>query len=1194
MRLDVGSIAVATLLCSTVDAFWRLPCGAPVVVERMDPIVNPGIVSSHVHTIMGSDAINFTNTFNSLRAADCTTCQVTEDLSNYWTPNLWFQHPNGSFTSVPQIGGMLVYYLQRYNSQTDTELVAFPDGFRMVAGNPMLRSYYPSLEQRAISWMCINYVAQSLEKPYFPLTYCPQGLRAQVFFPSCWDGVNLDSANHKSHVAYPSNMNSGTCPPTHPIRLISLFYEVMFDVAQFSSLWTPDGVSQPFVLANGDPTGYGLHGDFMNGWNRDVLQRAIDNCTDMSGDINVCEVFDGMLQTTQEMSSCVAYPQVVEDVSGTLDELPGCNPVQSGGYPSAMATMPVCTLKPETMSKDEAEYEEFLLSPHPVNYTGWHYLGCYSDSSSRTLPKQTWLPAITTPSESCMDACAAAGYTLAGLEYYGQCFCGNTLPPTAGAARPEGECWMPCTGNSTQICGGDWRLSIYQVGAGKKFTWKPEVKTTRTVSYSVSPSPPVLTTASSTVKTTGSSMKASSTTAKGSSTVGTVTASAGAKAASTASTSKGSSTSSASAPSSASVSLASCTINCGSNSCCPSTSNGQQCYNPSVYTCIFETSGTGKVTLCSFGMDACNGGCFDPSKYRCEGGKLKQGAASTSASSSMAASSIKASSVKVSSSVESLSSVKTSVQSSAKASTTKTTSKKASSTAKTSVKTTSSTKASTKVSATSSVKSTVNLSGLSAAAVAVSTKTSSVRSTSKTTSSSKLKVSSVKASSTKATLTAVSTAKTSAKTSSIKASSTVKSAAKTSSVKSTSAKATSVVSPSALLLAAQQTTGSFSSRKSTSSVKTASSTKKASLTDVTSTQTHTTTTWTTDTTVWVDPSTSSNKSTSTKVSSVKSSSSSIKATSSVKATATAKSSVKNSSTSKVSPSGAKSSTTSPRTSSSSAAKSTTSTNVSSSVKSVTTSISSTTRKATSSAAKTSSSAVKSASSTSASVSMKATSSSKTSSATTKAASSVAKDINLSVKSSTTTTKASTMTSMSAVTSASSVKSTAASSTTSSATPATSSASATFISQMLTMHNNYRAAHSAQPLAWNKNLEKYAQNIASTCAFGDSGGSYGENMGLGTNSNPGYYLQKWYNEQNFYDYDTPTGYSAKTEHFTQVVWNTTTQVGCAFATNCGSVGPYYYPYLLVCEYWRAGNVNNTGSDRATNPWKWYKTNVLPSA
>ncbi|EON65187.1 hypothetical protein W97_04424 [Coniosporium apollinis CBS 100218] len=31
-----------------------------------------------------------------------------------------------------------------------------------------------------------------------------------------------------------------------------------------------------FVLSNGDPTGYGYHGDFINAWDIDFLQRAAD------------------------------------------------------------------------------------------------------------------------------------------------------------------------------------------------------------------------------------------------------------------------------------------------------------------------------------------------------------------------------------------------------------------------------------------------------------------------------------------------------------------------------------------------------------------------------------------------------------------------------------------------------------------------------------------------------------------------------------------------------------------------------------------------------------------------------------------------------------------------------------------------------------------------------------------------------
>ena len=53
----------------------------------------------------------------------------------------------------------------------------------------------------------------------------------QYYF-SCWDGKNLDSPNHKDHVAYPSTGPAtflslgGTCPSTHPVRIPQLMYEV--------------------------------------------------------------------------------------------------------------------------------------------------------------------------------------------------------------------------------------------------------------------------------------------------------------------------------------------------------------------------------------------------------------------------------------------------------------------------------------------------------------------------------------------------------------------------------------------------------------------------------------------------------------------------------------------------------------------------------------------------------------------------------------------------------------------------------------------------------------------------------------------------------------------------------------------------------------------------------------------------------
>lgn len=35
------------------DAFWRLPCRGRTGVARLDPIVDPGEISSHVHAIHG-------------------------------------------------------------------------------------------------------------------------------------------------------------------------------------------------------------------------------------------------------------------------------------------------------------------------------------------------------------------------------------------------------------------------------------------------------------------------------------------------------------------------------------------------------------------------------------------------------------------------------------------------------------------------------------------------------------------------------------------------------------------------------------------------------------------------------------------------------------------------------------------------------------------------------------------------------------------------------------------------------------------------------------------------------------------------------------------------------------------------------------------------------------------------------------
>jgi hypothetical protein len=81
-----------------------------VVVERIDPIKNPGGVAAHVHTVLGGNAFSANMTYETTQTSECTTCVVTKDLSNYWTPSLYFHAQNGSFISVRQLGGANIYY----------------------------------------------------------------------------------------------------------------------------------------------------------------------------------------------------------------------------------------------------------------------------------------------------------------------------------------------------------------------------------------------------------------------------------------------------------------------------------------------------------------------------------------------------------------------------------------------------------------------------------------------------------------------------------------------------------------------------------------------------------------------------------------------------------------------------------------------------------------------------------------------------------------------------------------------------------------------------------------------------------------------------------------------------------------------------------------------------------------------------
>ncbi len=55
LSLLSSSSALALLLLGRVEAFWRMNC-AVIQSGRIDPIVNPGEVAAHAHTIAGGSS----------------------------------------------------------------------------------------------------------------------------------------------------------------------------------------------------------------------------------------------------------------------------------------------------------------------------------------------------------------------------------------------------------------------------------------------------------------------------------------------------------------------------------------------------------------------------------------------------------------------------------------------------------------------------------------------------------------------------------------------------------------------------------------------------------------------------------------------------------------------------------------------------------------------------------------------------------------------------------------------------------------------------------------------------------------------------------------------------------------------------------------------------------------------------------
>lgn len=127
---------------------------------------------------------------------------------------------------------------------------------------------------------------------------------------------------------------------------------------------------------------------------------------------------------------------------------------------------------------------------------------------------------------------------------------------------------------------------------------------------------------------------------------------------------------------------------------------------------------------------------------------------------------------------------------------------------------------------------------------------------------------------------------------------------------------------------------------------------------------------------------------------------------------------------------------------------------------------------------------------------------------------------------------------------------------------------------LNPHNEARRRAGVPALKWSANLARYALNYANSqkrrCVpLTHSTGPYGENLfwGYGKAWTPREAVTMWVQEQKFYSYSTNKCQPGQMcGHYTQVVWKTTTHVGCA-TVECSNKAVY-----IICSYNPPGNWN----------------------
>ena len=217
-----------------------------------DPIVHPGLPGeSHQHDFYGSTITDAHSTIAKLQAGD-TTCNKKVDTAGYWQPTLYDYH-----SPVRPVEAN-VYY-RAAPGVDPTEVQTMPEGLALIAGD-----FTATTPQKgeATGWTCGSSTTLSDDPPDCDVS---APLHLVLTFQDCWNGTDIDSLDHKSHVTYSDS--KGRCPKGFEVHIPQVTMSIKYPVS---------GAGHQLMLASGNI--YSAHGDFWNAWDPAGLEREIKAC----------------------------------------------------------------------------------------------------------------------------------------------------------------------------------------------------------------------------------------------------------------------------------------------------------------------------------------------------------------------------------------------------------------------------------------------------------------------------------------------------------------------------------------------------------------------------------------------------------------------------------------------------------------------------------------------------------------------------------------------------------------------------------------------------------------------------------------------------------------------------------------------------------------------------------------------------